>query len=167
MKDYIVTVETVLRRELEVSAENESMAIDAVLAIAEQADDPCDIVDDFYANRFSLREVSEPESANREVFTICQMTDEEAEEAAAEKRLVCDKNCEDCPFEDYCEDVADELDDYDDLDDFDDLEDEADVPEDRVSCADILDYFNFISLQLENLTSLLEKVCKAIPKEER
>ena len=161
MKEYIVTVETVLRRELEVSAENESMAIDAVLAIAEQADDPCDIVDDFYANRFSLREVSEPESANREICTICKMTDEEAEEAAAEKRLFCDKNCESCSFEVYCEDVADEPDDYDDL------EDEADDPEDHVSCADILDYFNFISLQLENLTSLLEKVCKAISKEGR
>ena len=161
MKDYIVTVETVLRRELEVSAENESMAIDAVLAIAEQADDPCDIVDDFHANHFSLREVSEPESANREICTICKMTDEEAEEAAAEKRLFCDKNCESCSFEVYCEDVADEPDDYDDL------EDEADDPEDHVSCADILDYFNFISLQLENLTSLLEKVCKAISKEGR
>ena len=161
MKEYIVTVETVLRRELEVSAENESMAIDAVLAIAEQADDPCDIVDDFHANHFSLREVSEPESANREICTICKMTDEEAEEAAAEKRLFCDKNCESCSFEVYCEDVADEPDDYDDL------EDEADDPEDHVSCADILDYFNFISLQLENLTSLLEKVCKAISKEGR
>ena len=164
MKDYVVTVETVLRRELEVSAENESMAIDAVLAIAEQADDPCDIVDDFHANHFSLREVSEPESANREICTICKMTDEEAEEAAAEKRLFCDKNCESCSFEVYCEDASVDLDDYDDLDD---LEDEADVPEDHVSCADILDYFNFISLQLENLTSLLEKVCKAIPKEGR
>ena len=161
MKDYIVTVETVLRRELEVSAENESMAIDAVLAIAEQADDPCDIVDDFHANHFSLREVSEPESANREICTICKMTDEEAEEAAAEKRLFCDKNCESCSFEVYCEDVVGEPDDHDDL------EDEADDPEDHVSCADILDYFNFISLQLENLTSLLEKVCKAIPKEVR
>ena len=161
MKDYIVTVETVLRRELEVSAENEGMAIDAVLAIAEQADDPCDIVDDFHANHFSLREVSEPESANREICTICKMTDEEAEEAAAEKRLFCDKNCESCSFEVYCEDVVGEPDDHDDL------EDEADDPEDHVSCADILDYFNFISFQLENLTSLLEKVCKAIPKEGR
>lgn len=150
MKNYIVTIEDIYRQEANLRAENAAEASKIVRKTAQEMLVGRERSDDFCETNFYLREADEPGEKSQllgsvVVRSIPVGTDEDEDVCA----LCEEDDCDNCP--------------YDEVED--DLEDELDDPEDSISCADILDYFNFISLQLENLTSLLEKVCKAIPKE--
>lgn len=150
-KVFIIIRETVTRNEFPIMAKNMEEAASKMQEIADDAHRVFKEDGYFLSNNYYIREVSEPESANRKICSIPKLSDEEAIEVAAEMCAMCDKDCKNCPLNGDCEE------DKSDIDDFDEENCECHMEE-------VMAYLSIICDQLESLTSLLEKVCKVSPE---
>ena len=166
MKNYLVTIEDIYRQESSLRAENEAEAGEIVRKTALEMNMGIKRCDDFCGSNFYLREAGEPGEKNHllgsiavrsipvgdddEDEDVCAMCEERDDCCCGEMCAACDEDdCDNCPFGSAESD--------DEPDDFDDEDCECPMEE-------VMAYLSIICDQLESLTSLLEKVCKASPE---
>ena len=158
MKNYIITVENIYKKDYRIPAVGMVQAIkDATTqAVASLKNHPGE---ELPVTNFYIRDESETQGKEHLFGTIivdksglygCTLHDENEGCACGEMCAACDEDdCDNCPFGNA--ESVDEPDDFDDED--------CQCPMEEVTA-----YLSIICDQLESLTSLLEKVCKVSPE---
>jgi len=141
MKKYIVTVESIYKNEYRISEDGMEAAVKEAVAesVKNLMEHP---IEDLAATNFYIRDESEPKGSER-LFGSYNFEEEE-DRAYGEMCTECNRNCDDCPFDNLCENDTG-------LDEDDSLE-------------AIISYLGIIFDRLDNILCLLEKVCEVSPE---
>ena len=159
MSNFVITVENIYKKDYLIPREGVAEAVKDAMEVA--VDHLSKHLDGGFAvANFYIRPESVPENMDHRFASISVEERKEriCPECTCEEGrccdLVCGEDCDNCPFDNICDLEEPDPDDFDDEDD--------EIPNEV-----IMGYLNWISEQVANLASRFEKVCKAIPKEER